>query len=336
MPKSTPNSGYPSPLVIPPLRPPHKQTLIILHGRGSSGEKFGPALLDSEFTLSGSTCTPPPTLPSASASEINTDAGTTTLRQAFPHARFVFPTAARRRATLYGRSHTHQWFDNWELDPPATEREELQAPGLRETVGYLHGLLRWEIPDVPGGASSILLGGLSQGCAASLVSLLLLEAEEPLAGVFGMCGWLPYAVRIGEQLNPLEGDNGGGGDDDPFERGDEKEESDPPTRAISWLREEIEVAQTCALSTELLCRKIPVFLGHGVEDDRVGVVLGRSALSVLRDMGVDAEWKEYEGLGHWYSPDMLRDLVFWVREKTGWVPEGRFLHAKTGDCFILG
>lgn len=317
---------YPEPLVIPPRNLPHKQTFIILHGRGSSGEKFGPALLDTPFQPPAAKA---PVADGADASETNT--APATLAATFPHARFVFPTAARRRATVYGRAYTHQWFNNWKLDPPATAREDLQAPGLRETTAYLHGLLRDEAAAVPGGASSVVLGGLSQGCAAALVSLLLWEGE-PFAAVFGMCGWLPYATRLSEQMSAAsveemgseQGDDTDGGkvDEDafdPFERGDDSDtKSDPPTRAMNWLREEIQLERSQPKSAVLVFKDIPVFLRHGVEDDRVSVVLGRAASRCVRDLGVEADWKEYEQLGHWYSAGMLHDVVSFIRSKTQW------------------
>ena len=280
-------AGYPKPLVIPPLALPHKQTFILLHGRGSSGEKFGPPLLDTPIRL-------------------DTTAEVLTLASAFPHARFVFPTAARRRATLYGRALTHQWFDNWKLDPPATDREELQTPGLRETTAYLHDLVRAEVAALGGSAADVVLGGLSQGCAAALVAVLLWEGE-PLGGFVGMCGRLPFAVRLGEQLGT--GDDGGAAeadDYDPFERDGEGSDLDPPARAVHWLREELQLSSS---STRRDLGGTRVFLGHGVEDDRVSVVLGRQASACLTKMGTDVSWREYEGLGHWYSGDMLRDMV---------------------------
>ncbi|KAJ9161750.1 Alpha/beta-hydrolase [Coniochaeta hoffmannii] len=289
-------AAYPEPLVILPLAPPHKQTFILLHGRGSSGEKFGPPLLDTPIRLHPS----------------DTTADVKTLASAFPHARFVFPTAARRRATIYGRALTHQWFDNWKLDPPATDREGLQVPGLRETTAYLHDLVHAEIATLGGSAADVVLGGLSQGCAAALVGMLLWEGEL-LGGFVGMCGWLPFVVRLGEQLGAA-GDGGAAEGDayDPFERHGEGSDLDPPARTVQWLREELQ------LSSASICSDLGgtrVFLGHGVEDDRVSVVLGREASACLNQMGIDVSWREYEGVGHWYSGDMLRDIVQFLGTK---------------------
>ena len=51
------------------------------------------------------------------------------------------------------------------------------------------------------GAENIILGGLSQGCAAALIATLLWDGE-PLAAVFGMCGWLPYRAHMQEIAEP--------------------------------------------------------------------------------------------------------------------------------------
>ena len=49
-----------------------------------------------------------------------------TLSETFPHAKFIFPNAPRRRTVIYKRSLTHQWFDCWHLSEPS-KREDLQS-----------------------------------------------------------------------------------------------------------------------------------------------------------------------------------------------------------------
>jgi hypothetical protein len=66
-----------------PIHPPlkeHRQTFIILHGRGSSTEEIAPALLSS----------------TASKNEA--------LQSAFPHAKIIFPTATRKPTLHLQRS----------------------------------------------------------------------------------------------------------------------------------------------------------------------------------------------------------------------------------------
>jgi len=282
--KHDPDS-YPAPLIVAPLSGTHKQTIIILHGRGSNAEKFGPELLTSSIPGYGS------------------------LPAAFLDTKFIFPTASFRRATIYKRSWITQWFDNWSLSNP-TEREELQIKGLKGSCDFVHEILRAEIDIV--GAENVVLGGLSQGCAASLVSLLL-WGGSPLKAIFGMCGWLPYQSRLEEIVGGGEGEDGG--DDDLFEGPAVRLVGDPGQEAVEWLRSELGAQ---GRTEELRFREIPLFLGHGVEDDRVSVCLGREAASFLKLLGVNVVMKEYDGLGHWYSGDMLNDLVGFVRLRTGW------------------
>ncbi|KAH8756345.1 Alpha/Beta hydrolase protein, partial [Diaporthe sp. PMI_573] len=304
---------YPDPLVFEPLQLPHRQTFILLHGRGSWAEKFGPELLRARIETSQ---------PDQSGSS---KCETMTLQTAFPHARFVFPTAARRRATIYKRALTHQWFDSWKLDPPATEREELQIEGLRETTLYLHQLLRSEIAVVPGGAENVVLGGLSQGCAASLVALLLWEGEN-LGAVVGMCGWLPFTKSL---MTEVRGEEEEHNDVDelgfnPFtvdacdtDNLDHKTADTPAQKAIGWLREQLDLPALKVSSDTLPVQKIPIFLAHGAQDEKVSIQLGRRAAECLENLGAGVCWKEYEELGHWYSPEMLKDLLHFLLETFG-------------------
>lgn len=287
-PKPSKTSTYPEPLVIPPLRD-HRQTFIILHGRGSNGVTFGPPLLDTQVTESQ------------------------TLQSCFPYAQFIFPTASKRRAQIYRRSVINQWFDNWSLQTP-DERTELQVQGLRETSAYIHTLLRKAIEQV--GAKNVILGGLSQGCAAVLIALLTWSGE-PIAAGFGMCGWLPFRKQMEDTAVASEVglDYTVGGDDDLFEASGEAGDDDVPTQAIAFLKEELEMS---AEGHSMAIRGIPLFLGHGIEDEKVPIGLGRQAVSCLRHLGANVEWREYAGLGHWYSRTMLFELVNNLRKMTGW------------------
>lgn len=313
---------YPNPLIFEPLQLPHQQTFILLHGRGSWAEKFGPELLRTPIrslrqVLANRIEDKP--LVNENENTLNDQNPTVTLRTAFPHARFVFPTAARRRATIYKRARTHQWFDNWRLDPPATDREELQIEGLHETTKYLHQLLRAGIAIVPGGAKNVVLGGLSQGCAASLVALLLWEGED-LGAVVGMCGWLPFAEGLVAEMTGGEDDQPENGvlEFNPFavdECGDETSDGAagaPAQRAVAWLREQLDLPALQLPSELLPVQRIPIFLGHGGQDEKVSIELGRRASECLDKLGARICGKEYDDLGHWYSDAMLNDLLHFL------------------------
>ncbi|KAI9756964.1 MAG: hypothetical protein M4579_003622, partial [Chaenotheca gracillima] len=239
-----------------------------------------------------------------------------TLRDAFPHAKFVFPTASKRRATIYKRTPINQWFDNWSLEHP-NDREELQFEGLRESSQYIHGLLREEIDAV--GAQNVVLGGLSQGCAASLVALLTWDGP-PLAAAVGMCGWLPLRRLLESRATgqSIDGDPDDELSDDledednPFATDDDNDQTENPRlepfqHAIASLHEELDMVYDSSSSIPLQSTK--VFLGHGTEDDRVSLTLGQEATRCLRALRGNVQWHEYSGLGHWYSGEMLQDLV---------------------------
>jgi predicted esterase len=55
-------------------------------------------------------------------------------------------------------------------------------------------------------------------------------------------------------------------------------------------------------------------MGHGVEDEKVGLALGREAAGFMRALGAEVGWREYEGLGHWYSGELLADLAEFMAE----------------------
>ncbi|KAL9015517.1 MAG: hypothetical protein Q9185_007082 [Variospora sp. 1 TL-2023] len=277
---------YPDPLIIPPLQV-HKQTFIILHGRGSDASTFAPPLLNTQVSKMH------------------------TFQSSFPNARFVFPTASKRRAQIFNRSVINQWFDHWSLQTP-DERTELQIEGLRETSRYIHTLLRGAIEDV--GAENVVLGGLSQGCAASLIALLTWNGE-PIAAAFGMCGWLPFRMQMEEIAGSGSLDDGDGAENDLFESDGEAGVQDLPTQGTTFLLEELELP---AKAPSLSFQQTPLFLGHGVEDEKVAVGLGQEAVSCLKHLGASVEWRKYEGLGHWYSGAMLCDLVDTLTRWTTW------------------
>lgn len=116
----------------------------------------------------------------------------------------------------------------------------------------------------------MVLGGLSQGCAAALVAALLWEGDD-LGAVVGMCGWLPFAGRMQDVASTEEGD-------DLFELDNVAEDDvqDAFDAAVQWLREELD---NPARSKSDMLMRTHVFLGHGVEDDRVDIWLGRKAAS---------------------------------------------------------
>ncbi|KAH3908982.1 hypothetical protein HBH56_166430 [Parastagonospora nodorum] len=297
-----------SPLVYPPAQE-HKTTIIILHGRGSTALKFAQPLLTQEVSpvdTAPATCTGSP--------EEGSPPSTKTFQHHFPNTKFIFPTAPLRRAAVFKRSLIHQWFDNWSLTEPEL-KQHLQAQGLRETSAYIHDLLRDEIKIV--GASNVVLMGLSQGCAASIVAMLLWTGE-PIGALVGMCGYLPFRKGMHDSVEDtdcLETESLVGSDrdqEDMFERHEEASMSGSKfERAVGWLREELGLVpvENGLAGQNAALQSTPVFMGHGRDDEKVPCHIGKFAADFLGGMEVNVQWQEYAGLGHWYSEDMMRDVV---------------------------
>lgn len=289
------SSKYPEPVTVNPLST-HKHTFILLHGRGSTAQRFAEPFLSYPIPSSGE------------LSESKTS------RRWFPHAKFIFPTAPLRRAVFYNRSLTRQWFDHWTLDQ-MEYREELQIQGLKETSAFVHALLQKEIDIV--GPANVVLGGLSQGWAASLIAFLTWQGD-PIAGAVGMCGWLP--LRKGMEVSTV-------GDvssdvDDIFEQ---TRNSIPPYpelgrlgQALGWLRDELEMSIESTVYNDISIRHIPIFIGHGTADEKVPYDFGKQAYDFLSGLGGHCRWYEYQDLGHWYSPEMLRGIVSFLQSLEGW------------------
>lgn len=182
----------------------HTHTVIFLHGRDSHAVEFASELFESEASGTG-----PRTLPDL-----------------FPTVRWVFPSAPARRSARFD-AEMRQWFDVWSVENPA-ERPELQEAGMLQSVRRIGGLIREESRKVP--RSHIFLGGISQGFTTALASYLSDEpcgGEGGIAGLVGLCGWMPEMRRDGLLIPRAVGDTpvflGHSVDDDvvPIERGRE-------------------------------------------------------------------------------------------------------------------
>ncbi|KAI0100535.1 phospholipase/carboxylesterase [Nemania sp. FL0031] len=274
----------------------HSHTIILLHGLSSNGQKFGQELLATGKTSAGKTLT-----------------------ELLPGARFIFPTAKRRRSSAFGRKKLTQWFDIARLPDPSY-RKETQLRGLAESAVEIRELLHHEI-DVAGvSPTNIILGGISQGCAMSLSVLLALE--YPLGGYFGMCGYLPFQQDIEDAINKGDDSDDGLDDDNPFAASDEDDQPDDPAlKALTFERDLlcIDSPQGNTAERQQTASPTPIFLGHGDADEKKPYVLGENAARTMRAAGYNVEWKLYPGLGHWYKiPDEIDDIVQFIRDRVGW------------------
>ena len=271
--------GFPPPVIVPPLQLPHLNTLIILHGRGDNGENFRRPLLHH----------PIPTYD--------------TIRKALPQTKFVFPTSLHLRAKVLRGFPINEWFDYWPF-PEHGKDHEPEVEGLVASVEFLHGLIHNAIAQV--GAQNVVVGGLSQGCATSLMAMILWDGPA-ISSWFGMCGWLPFRKPMAlVTLDSKDADGEIVSDRGPVDV--QKTDSSRRPNSIKWLRSEMKMAQ----SRTTPCTG-PVFLGHGTVDANVPFVEGKEAGLFLRKLGYVVSWREYDGLGHWYSGQMLKDIIEFVR-----------------------
>jgi predicted esterase len=274
----------------------HTHTLILLHGLGSNGYKFGAELLDTATDIRG-----------------------LRLQQLLPGVKFMFPTSKRRRSRAFGRAVINQWFEVSDLQDPSHMKERM-LDGLSESAAAIMELVRRESAAVGGG--NVVLGGLSQGMATGLSALLCLD--RPIGGFVGMSGYLPFMEDIEEAIND---ESDGDDEDNPFATDDQDEQKvdDPTVRAAMFERDLLCIPAPEVGGKETTAAGTPIFLGHGELDDRVVPRRAEEAARVMRAAGFDVELRMYEGLGHWYKiPDEIEDLMEFLQTTVGW-PAKRIL-----------
>lgn len=277
---------WPDPLVLDPTVA-HTHSIILLHGRGSNAERFGVELVTAK----------------SSAGK--------TLREHFPFAKFIFPTAKKRRSIAFKRIPINQWFDNFSLKDPS-RREDVQYDGIKETSEFVAGLVRREADAV--GMEHVVIGGLSQGCAAALHILLNLGEPVPLAAFVGMSGWLPFA----ETLDPAAVKDNIGDEDDFFstDDGDDEDAShlQEVHRTATNTARDIASLPPLSVAQQVVFPNTPIFLGHGKSDEKVSIDLGVQAKRVLEALGCSVVWKDYDE-GHWYKiPEEIDDIVEFLQD----------------------
>lgn len=151
---------------ISPKSAPHTHTVVLLHGRDSSGPEFASEFFESQ------------------ASDLRT------LAEIFPTVKWVFPTAIPRHSARFGVQMS-QWFDMWSTENPA-EKEELQLAGMRESLPPILNILKTEAELLS--LERVILGGISQGAALAILALMC--SGMRIAGFIGFCSWLPLRSDI--------------------------------------------------------------------------------------------------------------------------------------------
>ncbi|KAJ4057582.1 hypothetical protein NW761_002814 [Fusarium oxysporum] len=254
--------------IIEPIES-HTHTAILLHGRGSNGEEFAQELFE-ETLLSDQS----------------------SLAQKLPNWRWVFPSSRELWSTAF-QENMPAWFEAHSLTD-TTARQDLQIPGIKQSVSYVKMILEQEIEGLGGDASKVVLGGISQGAAVGMWTLLCLDSiERPLGAFFATNTWLPFASSIGKYLSH-----------------EPTSPMDAGTELVAGMLAQSKVSLT--QSRERL-PSTTVFLGHGTDDAYVDVELGRKARDIIVQAGFTVEWREYQGAeqeGHWFkAPEEVDDLL---------------------------
>ena len=194
--------------------------------------------------------------------------------------------------------------------------------GLCRNSEVIGKLVRDEVKILDGKWERVFLGGLSEGCAMSLWTLLSLvdkrgedgEARR-LGGWIGLSGWLPFQEGIREVVDGVDEKEVEGGDWISFgDDGDGTDKEARPERnklleVANYVRRDIMGAEEAGADS-LVSRRTPIFIGHGAEDERVVLRRGQSMMQTLNTMGLDVSWNLYEGLGHdLRGPDEIDDIV---------------------------
>lgn len=148
---------------------PHLHTVIMLHGKGSTGNSFAADFFEMEVTrvCRGSTQEP---------QEID---------HVFPYIRWVFPWAPfPDTKNIDGDWNLRMWFDMECLSKPHVGSEK-QKLGLQKSIDEVLALIESEAKLVP--RQNIYLCGFDQGMAVALATFIVGGIAD-FPGVIGLSG----------------------------------------------------------------------------------------------------------------------------------------------------
>lgn len=250
-----------------PPKEHHTHTIVFLHGRGDNARNFAASLSWSP------------------------DSQGRAVPEVFPTFRWVFPQAKLIRRAAWPRELWSQWFDVWNTND-FTDREELQAEGLRDSVAGMRKILAKEAAILRGRWDRIVLAGISQGAATSVHTLFNLKLGDigPRDGGSstevprGLAAFLGFSCRL------------------PF-----------PGRSLSETRKVLDLDDVPEHDDVL--RNTPMLLEHCADDPLVLIEKGQDLRDSLRDLGAQVTWKQYPDGGHWFNaPAGIDDVIEFLNE----------------------
>ncbi|CAG9946245.1 unnamed protein product [Clonostachys rosea f. rosea IK726] len=241
--------------VIPPTQG-HSHTIVFLHGRGDNATNFSRSLYSWR------------------------DSQKRNLFEVYPSFKWVFPQAPPRPCASSPSTIMPQWFDVWNTKD-FSDREELQAAGLREVVPAVRDIIKGEAALVGGDFRRVVLAGISMGAATSIHTLFNLDVPTGLGAFIGFSCRCPFAGR-----------------------------------SLAEMREVLQVGGAPADNGFL--QNTPVLLEHCADDPLVVVENGRKNRDILKSFGANVEWREYPSGGHWlHSPNGVDDIIIFLNYYLG-------------------
>ncbi|RDB17778.1 Acyl-protein thioesterase 1 [Hypsizygus marmoreus] len=163
-----PNRNLPYDFITIPPRDEHTATVIWLHGLGDTGRGM-----------------------QYFAEIISKQPG-------FGHIKWILPHAHRMTVTGGGGTSMNSWFDCLSFDIPNRTEDE---PGLYRAVEKINNMISMEEQDSKIPSNRIVVGGISQGSAVSLLTAL--TTKRPLAGIFVLSGYIPLRKKTKEIASTL-------------------------------------------------------------------------------------------------------------------------------------
>jgi len=246
---------YPDVLQYVEIKPykKHSATVIFLHGLGDSGNGMH-RLVDPSLKWKSS--------------------------EGLGHIKFIFPSAPLMSVTGNSGKVMPSWFDCYSFDIPNRAEDE---EGLYRAVNWINKLISIEETEHNIPPNRIIIGGLSQGGAVSLLTTITIK--KPLAGLFALSTYIPLRRKTPEILTPFAKQI-------PIFWGHGKKD----------LQVNHEFSIKCA---ETLATDLGVCF-QSYED----VTLTRKEVENSSPEGL--RFHSYGSLGHWVNERELEDLFVWI------------------------
>lgn len=213
---------------------------------------------------------------------------------------------------LKGEEIISQWFDMWDVDFSAGERDHqaLMFEGLREGIEQIIEIILEESQINP--LERIILGGISQGCAMAFFTLMQAAMEwqgMKLGGFIGLSSWLPFQNNLlfADLIQRrVDWENHGNEDHE-----DKLFKYDfCPHDILSQLKDATRLPNSERFNMVLSgnnkntsITKTPVFLAHSQDDETVPIKYGDSLRRTMKSMEFKVMKRRYEDGGHWIHPE---------------------------------